>query len=118
MSGRPDRGPSGRTWREADSTASCRLRDEGRDGRLGIAPLPAAGQVTRVPWVKAERAQAGGTSEGERSMSSSRLWRVLLPLALFRLSPAAAQDRILPRVPSFELPQASPRVHGLVGRLL
>jgi hypothetical protein len=32
--------------------------------------------------------------------------------------PAAAQERIFPRVPSFELPQASPRVHGLVGRLI
>jgi hypothetical protein len=32
--------------------------------------------------------------------------------------PAAAQTRILPRVPGFELPQASPRVHGLVGRIL
>jgi len=29
-----------------------------------------------------------------------------------------AQERLFPRVPSFELPQASPRVHGLVGRLL
>jgi hypothetical protein len=32
--------------------------------------------------------------------------------------PVAAQERIFPRVPSFELPEASPRVHGLVGRLL
>jgi hypothetical protein len=31
--------------------------------------------------------------------------------------PAAAQARIFPPVPSFELPEASPRVHGLVGRL-
>lgn len=29
-----------------------------------------------------------------------------------------AQSRLFPRVPSFELPQASPRVHGIVGRLL
>jgi hypothetical protein len=29
----------------------------------------------------------------------------------------AAQARLFPRVPSFELPEASPRVHGLVGRL-
>ncbi|MFL5494956.1 MAG: DUF1207 domain-containing protein [Gemmatimonadales bacterium] len=33
-------------------------------------------------------------------------------------TPAAAQERVFPRVPSFELPEASPRVHGLVGRLL
>jgi hypothetical protein len=29
----------------------------------------------------------------------------------------AAQDRIFPNVQSFELPEASPRVHGLVGRI-
>jgi hypothetical protein len=51
-------------------------------------------------------------------MSSSRSWRLLLPLVLFPHGSATAQDRILPRVPSFELPQASPRVHGLVGRIL
>lgn len=51
-------------------------------------------------------------------MSSSRSWRALLPLLLFTHGPAAAQTRILPRVPGFELPQASPRVHGLVGRIL
>ena len=50
-------------------------------------------------------------------MSSSRSWRVLLPL-LFIHHPAAAQARIFPRVASFELPEASPRVHGLVGRIL
>jgi Protein of unknown function (DUF1207) len=31
---------------------------------------------------------------------------------------AAAQDRFFPRALSFELPEASPRVHGLAGRLL
>jgi hypothetical protein len=31
---------------------------------------------------------------------------------------AAAQERLLPPVRSFELPEASPRVHGLVGRLI
>jgi uncharacterized protein DUF1207 len=51
-------------------------------------------------------------------MSSSRSWR-LLGCVLLLLAPArvAAQDRILPNVPSFELPEASPRVHGLVGRI-
>ncbi|MEO7987013.1 MAG: DUF1207 domain-containing protein [Gemmatimonadales bacterium] len=31
---------------------------------------------------------------------------------------AAAQGRLFPQVRSFELPEASPRVHGIVGRLL
>jgi hypothetical protein len=30
----------------------------------------------------------------------------------------AAQDRIFPKVPSFERPEASPRVHGLAGRVI
>ena len=53
-------------------------------------------------------------------MSSSRSWRARLSLLLSIVIrvPVAAQARILPRVPSFELPQASPRVHGLVGRLI
>ncbi len=51
-------------------------------------------------------------------MSSFRSWRVLASLScLVPGAPAAAQTRILPDVPSFELPQASPRVHGVVGRL-
>ncbi len=33
-------------------------------------------------------------------------------------APAGAQARIFPHVASFELPQASPRVHGIVGRLI
>jgi hypothetical protein len=51
-------------------------------------------------------------------MSSSRSWR-LLGCVLLLIPPvrAAAQDRLFPAVPSFELPQASPRVHGLVGRV-
>src|SRR6476469_10057170 len=52
-------------------------------------------------------------------MSSSRSWRLLgcvLLLAVPWLR-AAAQDRIFPNVQSFELPEASPRVHGLVGRI-
>jgi hypothetical protein len=52
-------------------------------------------------------------------MSSSRAWRVaLLAACVAHSAPARAQSRIFPSVPSFELPQASPRVHGLVGRLL
>jgi uncharacterized protein DUF1207 len=31
---------------------------------------------------------------------------------------AAAQDRFFPAVRSFELPEASPRVHGMVGRII
>jgi len=46
--------------------------------------------------------------------------RVAGVLVLFSVVawPAAAQGRVFPGVPSFELPEASPRVHGLVGRLL
>ena len=52
-------------------------------------------------------------------MSSIRAWRAALVAAgLAQGAPAVAQSRIFPSVPSFELPQASPRVHGLVGRLL
>ena len=42
----------------------------------------------------------------------------MLLLLLGGALPAAAQERVFPRVPSFELPEASPRVHGLVGRVL
>lgn len=51
-------------------------------------------------------------------MSSIRTWCVLASqLCLVPGASAAAQTRIFPNVPSFELPQASPRVHGLVGRI-
>jgi len=51
-------------------------------------------------------------------MSSSRSWRLLGCLVLLSAPiPAAAQARIFPQVQSFELPEASPRVHGLVGRI-
>jgi uncharacterized protein DUF1207 len=43
---------------------------------------------------------------------------LLVGIVLFCAAPAAAQDRVFPSVRSFELPEASPRVHGLVGRLL
>jgi hypothetical protein len=44
---------------------------------------------------------------------------VFLGLALLLCPPAAvAQQRLFPTVRSFELPEASPRVHGLVGRIL
>jgi Protein of unknown function (DUF1207) len=51
---------------------------------------------------------------------SSSARRLLLALALVLAHPpgAPAQQRLFPQVPSFELPEASPRVHGLVGRLL
>jgi hypothetical protein len=52
-------------------------------------------------------------------MSSIHRWVAGALLLLFATAPpAAAQARIFPRVPSFELPEASPRVHGLVGRLI
>jgi hypothetical protein len=51
-------------------------------------------------------------------MSSSRSMRLLGCLVLLSAPiPAAAQARIFPEVHSFELPEASPRVHGLVGRI-
>jgi len=37
---------------------------------------------------------------------------------LLNLTPVHAQDRLFPAVRSFELPEASPRVYGVVGRLL
>ena len=51
-------------------------------------------------------------------MSSSGSWRLLGCLVLLSAPiPAAAQARIFPDVQSFELPEASPRVHGLAGRI-
>lgn len=51
-------------------------------------------------------------------MSSSRAL-FALGVALFPGGGAAvAQDRVFPPVHSFELPEASPRVHGFVGRLI
>lgn len=46
-----------------------------------------------------------------------RTWRGLAFL-LWLPSVGAAQDRIFPRVPSFERPEASPRVHGLAARVI
>jgi uncharacterized protein DUF1207 len=43
---------------------------------------------------------------------------LVLALLLCGSSSLTAQARIFPRVPSFELPEASPRVYGLVGRLI
>jgi hypothetical protein len=42
----------------------------------------------------------------------------LLVAASLTAAPVRAQARVFPRVASFELPQASPRVHGMVGRLI
>jgi uncharacterized protein DUF1207 len=42
----------------------------------------------------------------------------LLVAASLTAAPVRAQERIFPHVASFELPQASPRVHGMVGRLI
>jgi hypothetical protein len=50
-------------------------------------------------------------------MSSSRL-RLLVLVLLLPAARASAQDRVFPEVQSFELPEASPRVHGLVGRII
>jgi Protein of unknown function (DUF1207) len=51
-------------------------------------------------------------------MSSIRVSSVLGLAALLYAASASAQQRFFPTVASFELPEASPRVHGLVGRLL
>jgi uncharacterized protein DUF1207 len=51
-------------------------------------------------------------------MSSIRVPIILGVAALACVTSAAGQQRIFPAVKSFELPEASPRVHGLVGRLI
>jgi hypothetical protein len=51
---------------------------------------------------------------------SSRFGAAWQALAILLSAPgiAAAQDRIFPDVPSFERPEASPRVHGIAARVL
>jgi hypothetical protein len=51
-------------------------------------------------------------------MSSIRAALPLGALALLLPLTAAAQNRFFPAVRSFELPEASPRVHGMVGRVI
>jgi uncharacterized protein DUF1207 len=51
-------------------------------------------------------------------MSSIRCAVLLTFAALLPATSVPAQQRLFPSVRSFELPEASPRVHGLVGRLL
>jgi len=51
-------------------------------------------------------------------MSSIRATHLLGALPILWGSPAVAQDRFFPAVRSFELPEASPRVHGMVGRVI
>ena len=51
-------------------------------------------------------------------MSSIRALLVLGIAGLFCSTAGAAQDRFFPAVRSFELPEASPRVYGVVGRLI
>jgi uncharacterized protein DUF1207 len=51
-------------------------------------------------------------------MSSIRVPAIVGLALLLYHADAAAQERLLPSVRSFELPEASPRVHGLVGRLI
>jgi hypothetical protein len=50
-------------------------------------------------------------------MSSMRAYVVICVLLVSSV-PASAQERLFPAVRSFELPEASPRVHGLVGRVI
>lgn len=51
-------------------------------------------------------------------MSSIRATLALGVLFLPWPAPAVAQERFFPAVRSFELPEASPRVHGMVGRVI
>jgi hypothetical protein len=51
-------------------------------------------------------------------MSSIRVPLILGMALLLQAAPAVTQQRVFPTVRSFELPEASPRVYGLVGRLL
>jgi hypothetical protein len=51
-------------------------------------------------------------------MSSIRVPLSFGVATLLCASSAAAQQRLFPSVRSFELPEASPRVHGLVGRFI
>ena len=51
-------------------------------------------------------------------MSSIRVPALLGLVLLFGHRGSAAQERVFPSVRSFELPEASPRVHGFVGRLI
>jgi uncharacterized protein DUF1207 len=51
-------------------------------------------------------------------MSSIRVPAFLSVALLLCHAGAAAQQRLFPSVRSFELPEASPRVHGLVGRVI
>jgi hypothetical protein len=69
----------------------------------------------------------GSVEKGERGTGLSDTPRWLCPVlpSLFSLllsvvlpCAVSAQQRLFPSVRSFELPEASPRVHGLVGRLL
>jgi uncharacterized protein DUF1207 len=51
-------------------------------------------------------------------MSSIRVPVVFAFVAVLHAGTAWGQQRLFPAVTSFELPEASPRVHGLVGRLI
>jgi hypothetical protein len=51
-------------------------------------------------------------------MSSIRVSILFAVATLLSEVSAAAQERLFPPIKSFELPEASPRVHGIVGRLL
>ena len=51
-------------------------------------------------------------------MSSIRAGSLLALCCALHASPARAQDRVLPALPRYELPAASPRVHAIAGRLL
>lgn len=66
----------------------------------------------------------GRREKGEGRKAAARVVRpfvasgaVLFSLLSSPFTALRAQQRLFPDVPSFELPEASPRVHGLVGRI-
>ena len=72
-------------------------------------------------------AAAGGVPASRPSGATWFRWRRTLPLRaalavatglVVSAAPGVAQSRIFPDTPSFELPLASPRVTGLVGRVI
>ncbi len=66
------------------------------------------------------REESEGNEKGEEPAAAAdrRCARLSVHRSHFTFTPCRRQQRLFPPVPSFELPEASPRVHGLVGRLL
>jgi hypothetical protein len=67
------------------------------------------------PWTITQKAD---NPEAKTQLSSMRAMLVLGVVVPLCSVTVVAQERLLPSVRSFELPEASPRVYGVVGRLL